>query len=119
MSLSFTACCKWAATTFLFIHTPSPTIFFCSRLGHKIQGILCDGDSNEPVASTVVNCLKIDEGIMQKYSHYPLFLVCLNSHFLTQTGHTLFTGTITILREGCVPAVKIRQIFDRVKSNMV
>ncbi|XP_070818274.1 putative threonylcarbamoyl-AMP synthase [Chaetodon trifascialis] len=59
------------------------------RLGHKIQGVLCDGDSNEVVGSTVVNCLKIDEGI------------------------------IVIVREGCVPAVKIRQIFDRVKSNMV
>ncbi|KAM9740750.1 uncharacterized protein ACNS7B_012079 [Menidia menidia] len=32
-----------------------------SRLGHKIQGVLCDGDSNEVVASTVVNCLRIDE----------------------------------------------------------
>ncbi|KAF3693784.1 YrdC domain-containing protein [Channa argus] len=60
-----------------------------NRLGHKIQGVLCDGDSNELVGSTVVNCLKIDEGI------------------------------ITILREGCVPAVKIHQIFDRVKSSMV
>ncbi|XP_044061848.1 uncharacterized protein si:ch211-153b23.3 [Siniperca chuatsi] len=60
-----------------------------NRLGHKIQGILCDGNSNEVVASTVVNCLKIDE------------------------------GTITIVREGCVPAVKVRQIFDRVKSTMV
>nr|XP_033489598.1 uncharacterized protein si:ch211-153b23.3 [Epinephelus lanceolatus] len=60
-----------------------------NRLGHKIQGVLCDGDSNEVVASTVVNCLKIDE------------------------------GTITIVREGCVPAVKVRQIFERVKSSMV
>ncbi|XP_026213487.1 uncharacterized protein si:ch211-153b23.3 [Anabas testudineus] len=60
-----------------------------NRLGHKIQGVLCDGDSNEVVASTVVNCVKIDE------------------------------GTITIVREGCVPAVKIQQIFDRVKSTMV
>ncbi|KAM7389609.1 hypothetical protein PAMP_023574 [Pampus punctatissimus] len=60
-----------------------------SRLGHKIQGVLCDGESNEVVASTVVNCLKIDE------------------------------GTITIVREGCVPAVKVRQIFDKVKSTMV
>ncbi|KAG8004122.1 YrdC domain-containing protein [Nibea albiflora] len=60
-----------------------------NRLGHKIQGVLCDGDSNEVVASTVVNCLKIDEGI------------------------------ITIVREGCVPAVKVRQIFDRVKNTMV
>ncbi|KAG9271892.1 hypothetical protein AMEX_G12828 [Astyanax mexicanus] len=59
-----------------------------SRLGHKIQGVLCDGESNEVVASTVVNCLKIDE------------------------------GTISILREGCVPAVKVRQIFERVKNSM-
>ncbi|KAK9517924.1 hypothetical protein VZT92_023256 [Zoarces viviparus] len=58
------------------------------RLGNKIQGVLCDGDSNEVVASTVVNCLKIDE------------------------------GTIAIVREGCVPAVKVRQIFERVKSTM-
>ncbi|XP_041733885.2 uncharacterized protein LOC121567722 [Coregonus clupeaformis] len=60
-----------------------------SRLGHKIQGVLCDGDSNEVVASTVVNCLKIDE------------------------------GTISIVREGCVPAIKVRQIFERVKSSML
>ncbi|XP_075337304.1 uncharacterized protein LOC142397650 [Odontesthes bonariensis] len=60
-----------------------------SRLGHKIQGVLCDGDSNEVVASTVVNCLRIDE------------------------------GTISIVREGCVPALKVQQIFDRVKSNML
>ncbi|KAJ3588414.1 hypothetical protein NHX12_012007 [Muraenolepis orangiensis] len=60
-----------------------------SRLGHKIQGVLCDGVSNEVVASTVVNCLKIDE------------------------------GTISILREGCVPAAKVQQIFDRVKNHML
>ncbi|TNN63867.1 Threonylcarbamoyl-AMP synthase [Liparis tanakae] len=60
-----------------------------NRLGQKIQGVLCDGDSNEVVASTVVNCLKIHEGI------------------------------ITIVREGCVPAVKVRQIFERVKNTMV
>ncbi|CAB1348098.1 unnamed protein product [Coregonus sp. 'balchen'] len=28
-----------------------------SRLGHKLQDVLCDGDSNEVVTSTVVNCL--------------------------------------------------------------
>ncbi|XP_072294580.1 uncharacterized protein [Eucyclogobius newberryi] len=60
-----------------------------SRLGHKLQGVLCDGESNEVVASTIVNCLKIDE------------------------------GSITIVREGCVPAVKVLQIFERVKANMV
>ncbi|EMP32010.1 Putative tRNA threonylcarbamoyladenosine biosynthesis protein YwlC [Chelonia mydas] len=56
------------------------------RLGHKLEGVLCDGESNEVVASTVVNCTKIDE------------------------------GGITILREGCVPAAKVRQIFERVKN---
>uniref|UniRef100_A0A3B3WWU8 Threonylcarbamoyl-AMP synthase n=1 Tax=Poecilia mexicana TaxID=48701 RepID=A0A3B3WWU8_9TELE len=58
------------------------------RLGHKIQGVLCDGDSNEVVASTVVNCLRIDE-------------------------------IITIVREGCVPAVKVHQIFERLKNTML
>ncbi|XP_032812566.2 uncharacterized protein LOC116943641 [Petromyzon marinus] len=56
------------------------------RLGDKLDGVLCDGDSNESVASTVVNCLDIDgEGIR-------------------------------ILREGCVPAAKVHQIFERVKA---
>lgn len=31
------------------------------RLGHKLEGVLCDGESDEVVASTVVNCTKIDE----------------------------------------------------------
>ncbi|XP_047441887.1 uncharacterized protein LOC125008623 [Mugil cephalus] len=60
-----------------------------NRLGHKIQGVLCDGNTNEIAPSTVVNCVRINEGIL------------------------------TIVREGCVPAVKVRQIFDRVKSTMV
>ncbi|KAJ8254900.1 hypothetical protein GJAV_G00198630 [Gymnothorax javanicus] len=60
-----------------------------SRLGHKIQGVLCDGISNETVASTVVNCMKINEGV------------------------------ITILREGCVPATKVMHIFERVKNTML
>ncbi|KAM9850210.1 uncharacterized protein ACBR49_007426 [Aulostomus maculatus] len=59
------------------------------RLGHKIQGVLSDGESNEVTGSTVINCLKIDE------------------------------GTISFIREGCVPAAKIQQIFDRVKSTML
>ncbi|KAJ0050255.1 hypothetical protein NL108_014861, partial [Boleophthalmus pectinirostris] len=32
-----------------------------SRLGNKLQGVLCDGDSDEVVASTIVNCLNIDD----------------------------------------------------------
>ncbi|XP_007889755.1 uncharacterized protein si:ch211-153b23.3 [Callorhinchus milii] len=59
-----------------------------SRLGHKIDGVLCDGFSNELVASTVINCTKIDE------------------------------DGITILREGCVPAAKVLQIFERVKNKL-
>ncbi|KAM9324072.1 uncharacterized protein PAF06_000065 [Gastrophryne carolinensis] len=57
-----------------------------SRLSDRLDGVLCDGYSNELVGSTVVICTKIDE------------------------------GTITILREGCVPATKIMQIFERAKN---
>ncbi|NXA64222.1 YRDC protein, partial [Mohoua ochrocephala] len=57
-----------------------------SRLGHKLEGVLCDGESDEVVASTVVNCTKIDE------------------------------SGITIVREGCIPAGKVMQIFERVKN---
>ncbi|GCC18128.1 uncharacterized protein [Chiloscyllium punctatum] len=59
-----------------------------SRLGHKIDAVLCDGNSNELVASTVINCTKIDE------------------------------EGITILREGCVPAVRVMQIFEQVKNKL-
>lgn len=52
-------------------------LFCCSRLGQKIQGVLCDGDSNEFVASTVVNCLKIDEGTSQKCSYFILSFLCV------------------------------------------
>ncbi|OXB75968.1 UNVERIFIED_CONTAM: hypothetical protein H355_012936 [Colinus virginianus] len=34
-----------------------------SRLGHKLEGVLCDGESDEVVASTVVNCTRIDESL--------------------------------------------------------
>ncbi|XP_067904082.1 uncharacterized protein [Heterodontus francisci] len=58
-----------------------------SRLGHKIDGVLCDGNSNELVASTVINCTKINEGI-------------------------------TIIREGCVPVVRVMQLFEQVKNKL-
>ncbi|XP_074962600.1 uncharacterized protein LOC142063125 [Phalacrocorax aristotelis] len=60
-----------------------------SRLGHKLEGVLCDGESDEVVASTVVNCTKIDE------------------------------SGITIVREGCIPAGKVMQIFESVKNRAV
>lgn len=53
----------WSHYTFCLSYHHHHT-FCCalSRLGHKIQGVLCDGNSNQVVASTVVNCLRIDEG---------------------------------------------------------
>ncbi|XP_075042144.1 uncharacterized protein LOC142101638 isoform X1 [Mixophyes fleayi] len=57
-----------------------------TRLNHKLDAILCDGYSNELVGSTVVICTKVDE------------------------------GAISILREGCVPAAKIMQLFERAKN---
>ncbi|XP_063289515.1 threonylcarbamoyl-AMP synthase-like [Pelobates fuscus] len=57
-----------------------------SRLSDKLDAVLCDGTSNEVVGSTVVNCLKIDEGI------------------------------VTILREGCVSSTKIMQLFEVAKT---
>ncbi|OCT56064.1 hypothetical protein XELAEV_18002723mg [Xenopus laevis] len=56
------------------------------RLSDKLDAVLCDGYSNELVGSTVVNCTKINEGI------------------------------IKILREGCVPTTKIMQLFERAKN---
>ncbi|XP_069505044.1 centrin-2 isoform X1 [Ambystoma mexicanum] len=56
-----------------------------SYFGHRLEGVLCDGDSNGVVDSTVVNCLRIDEGILD------------------------------IVREGCVPTWHILEIFELVK----
>ncbi|KAI4886947.1 hypothetical protein NFI96_030460, partial [Prochilodus magdalenae] len=55
-----------------------------NRLGHKIQGVLCDGESNEVVASTVVNCLKIDEGNL-KLKTLKRESVVTSLHILTST----------------------------------
>lgn len=88
------------------------------RLGHKIQGVLCDGQSNELVGSTVVNCLKIDEGNpkmnLPKIQYF--YIVYL---FNVPTNRRCFLGTIHFLREGCVPATKVQQIFERVKNSML
>lgn len=58
-----------------------------SRLGQKIQGVLCDGNSNEVVASTVVNCLRIDEGKLYRqfcnfYSLKFLYYLLLTDPYL-------------------------------------
>ncbi|XP_043913406.1 uncharacterized protein LOC122789969 [Protopterus annectens] len=60
-----------------------------TRLGHKLDGVLCDGDSTELVSSTVVNCTRIDEGVL------------------------------TFIREGPVPVSKVLQLFEQVKKNFV
>ncbi|KAM4664420.1 uncharacterized protein O3C94_012518 isoform 1-T1 [Discoglossus pictus] len=59
-----------------------------TRLSYKLDAVLCDGYSNELVGSTVVNCTKIDE------------------------------GGITILREGCVSAARIMQLFEHAKNTV-
>ncbi|XP_078596227.1 uncharacterized protein LOC144873110 [Branchiostoma floridae x Branchiostoma japonicum] len=57
-----------------------------SSLGDKIDGMLCDGPSNELVASTVVNCMKIDE-----------------------------VG-ISFFRVGCTPQERVEQLFAQAKE---
>lgn len=37
-------------------------MFFLCSVGHKLAAVVCDDESNETVASTVVNCAKIDQG---------------------------------------------------------
>lgn len=52
------------------------------RLGHKLEGVLCDGESDEVVASTVVNCTKIDESECKNHPFYVsnyIFLGCFHS----------------------------------------
>lgn len=71
-------------TQAFYMHSHTLCLFLnLSRLGHKLQGVLCDGDSNEVVASTVVNCLRIDEGKMLK--HFNNFLVCFFIYSLSNT----------------------------------
>lgn len=55
-------------------------------LGGKLAGVVCDDESNETVASTVVNCMKIDEGL------------------------------ISYFRVGCVPKDIVDNLFDEVKK---
>ncbi|XP_033737263.1 uncharacterized protein LOC117325261 [Pecten maximus] len=57
-------------------------------LGHKLAAVICDDESNEIVASTVVNCAKIDEGV------------------------------ISYFRIGCVPKEQVDQLFEQVKSEI-
>ncbi|XP_076440676.1 threonylcarbamoyl-AMP synthase-like [Babylonia areolata] len=55
-------------------------------LGHKIDAMVCDGKSGELAPSTVVNCLKIDE------------------------------GKISYFREGCTPIQHVDRLFREAKE---
>ncbi|XP_044124505.1 uncharacterized protein LOC122919503 isoform X1 [Bufo gargarizans] len=57
-----------------------------AKLGDKVDGVLCDGASPENIASTVVDCTKIE------------------------------TGDIAFFRVGIVPKSQVFQIFDQVQQ---
>ncbi|XP_055499736.1 uncharacterized protein si:ch211-153b23.4 [Leucoraja erinacea] len=57
-----------------------------AKLGEKVNGVLCDGPSPENIASTVVDCTKIE------------------------------TGTLGFFRVGIVPKSEILQIFEDVRK---
>ncbi|XP_071313685.1 uncharacterized protein [Trachinotus anak] len=56
-----------------------------AKLGDKVEGVLCDGPSPENIASTVVDCTKIE------------------------------TGHIGFFRVGLIPKSKVLQIFEEVQ----
>ncbi|XP_017279616.1 uncharacterized protein si:ch211-153b23.4 [Kryptolebias marmoratus] len=57
-----------------------------AKLGKKVDGVLCDGPSPENIASTVVDCTKIE------------------------------TGQIGFFRVGLIPKSKVLQIFEEVQN---
>ncbi|KAF6731406.1 putative threonylcarbamoyl-AMP synthase [Oryzias melastigma] len=57
-----------------------------AKLGDKVDGVLCDGPSPENIASTVVDCTKIE------------------------------TGHIGFFRVGLIPKSKVLQIFEEVQN---
>ncbi|CAN2389669.1 Telomere recombination [Pristimantis euphronides] len=58
-----------------------------AKLGDKVDGVLCDGASPENIASTVVDCTKIE------------------------------TGNIAFFRVGIIPKSQVLQILDKVQQN--
>ncbi|XP_025110285.1 uncharacterized protein LOC112573854 isoform X1 [Pomacea canaliculata] len=58
-----------------------------TELGEKLDVIVCDGESNETQPSTVVDCCKIDEGV------------------------------ISYFREGCTPKEYVDQLFEEAKAD--
>ena len=43
-------------------------------VGHKLDAMICDGDSRELSASTVVNCMKIDQGKMSNRTAFKEYI---------------------------------------------
>ncbi|XP_069552826.1 uncharacterized protein [Brachyistius frenatus] len=60
-----------------------------AKLGDKVDGVLCDGPSPENIASTVVDCTKIE------------------------------TGHIGFFRVGLIPKSKVLQIFEEVQKRHI
>ncbi|XP_020783536.2 putative threonylcarbamoyl-AMP synthase isoform X2 [Boleophthalmus pectinirostris] len=60
-----------------------------AKLGNKVDGVLCDGPSPENIASTVVDCTKID------------------------------SGQIGFFRVGLIPKSKVLQIFEDVQKRHI
>ncbi|XP_034546078.1 uncharacterized protein si:ch211-153b23.4 [Notolabrus celidotus] len=60
-----------------------------AKLGDKVEGVLCDGPSPENIASTVVDCTKIE------------------------------TGHIGFFRVGLIPKSKVLQIFEDVQKRHI
>ncbi|KAL8590449.1 hypothetical protein ACOMHN_011662 [Nucella lapillus] len=57
-------------------------------LGEKLDAVVCAGDSNETQASTVVDCTRIDDGV------------------------------ISYFREGCTPRELVDQLFEEAKAHV-
>lgn len=69
-------------------------MYFVGVLGGKLAGVVCDDESNETVASTVVNCMKIDEGKQMPHC----FLVPFSYYLRGLDDHCHFYAILISLR---------------------
>uniref|UniRef100_A0A669ESF1 Threonylcarbamoyl-AMP synthase n=1 Tax=Oreochromis niloticus TaxID=8128 RepID=A0A669ESF1_ORENI len=100
---------KYGVTGICVIYQHSPqfnlSVIMIRVPDHTVTGHLCN--ITGPLAITSAN----PSGEADSTHH--------SMHHLTLAYLTLSAGTITLVREGCVPAVKVYQIFERVKSTML
>jgi hypothetical protein len=81
-----------------------------------LAGVVCDDESNETVASTVVNCTKIDEGKRNTKRFLVVWWIFYDIHI---TVHLIsFSGVISYFRIGCVPQEIVDNLFESVKKEM-